>query len=51
MTYDNTLLILSKEQGKYRIEANFEGANPLAVAQDPMDHNILYCGTFDRGLW
>lgn len=51
VTYDNTLLILSKEQGKYRIEANFEGANPLAVAQDPMDHNILYCGTFDRGLW
>lgn len=51
VTYDNALLLFTQEHDEYRIESKFKGANPIAVTQDPVDTNIIYCGTFDRGLW
>ena len=51
VTYDNALLLFTQEHDGYRIESKFKGANPIAVTQDPIDTNIIYCGTFDRGLW
>lgn len=51
VTYDNALLLFTQENNGYRIESKFKGANPIAVTQDPVDTNIIYCGTFDRGLW
>lgn len=51
VTYENALLLFTQENNGYRIESKFKGANPIAVTQDPIDTNIIYCGTFDRGLW
>lgn len=50
-TYANTLLLVKQVNGRFHIEKKLEGMNPIAIAQDPFNPDILYCGTFDRGLW
>ncbi|MGS5041320.1 WD40/YVTN/BNR-like repeat-containing protein [Staphylococcus saprophyticus] len=50
-TYANTLLLVKQVNGRFHIEKKLEGMNPTAIAQDPFNPDILYCGTFDRGLW
>lgn len=51
ITYDNALILINKEHNEIQLERKLEGMNIISIAQDPNAKDILYCGTFDRGLW
>ncbi|MEB7745938.1 hypothetical protein NGB19_03975 [Staphylococcus equorum] len=51
ITYDNALLLIKNDAQGLHTAFKLEGTNPISIAQDPLNSNILYCGTFDRGLW
>ncbi len=42
-TYANTLLLVKQVNGRFHIEKKLEGMNPIAIAQDPFNPDILYC--------
>jgi photosystem II stability/assembly factor-like uncharacterized protein len=45
------LLVASRRNGSWRTERRLEGSSPQAVAVVPSRPEVVYCGTFDRGLW
>jgi photosystem II stability/assembly factor-like uncharacterized protein len=45
------LLVASRRNGKWRTERRLVGSSPQAVAAEPSRSEMVYCGTFDRGLW
>lgn len=51
ITYDNALVLIDKEHDHIQLERKLEGMNTISIAQDPNNKDVLYCGTFDRGLW
>lgn len=51
ITYDNALVLIDKEHDHIQLERKLEGMNIISIAQDPNNKDVLYCGTFDRGLW
>ncbi|PHK48715.1 hypothetical protein [Staphylococcus edaphicus] len=51
ITYDQTLLLVTEDNNQLHITQKLNGMNTIALAQDPLDSHVLYCGTFDRGLW
>ena len=44
-TYANTLLLVKQVNGRFHIEKKLEGMNPIAIAQDPFNPDILYWHT------
>ncbi len=45
------LLVASRRNGGWRTERRLSGSSPQSVAVDPSKPEVVYCGTFDRGLW
>ena len=45
------LLVASSRNGSWRTERRLAGFSPQAVAADPSRPEVVYCGTFNRGLW
>jgi photosystem II stability/assembly factor-like uncharacterized protein len=45
------LLVAGRWNGSWRTERRLEGSSPQAVAAEPSRPEVVYCGTFDRGLW
>ncbi|MFD1887622.1 WD40/YVTN/BNR-like repeat-containing protein [Paenibacillus wenxiniae] len=51
LAFNRELLIAEKQGESWNTCTFFKGANPVSLAVDPYDPNIIYCATFDRGLW
>src|SRR4051812_48143291 len=47
----NELLVASHRNGHWETERQLAGASVQCVAVDPLKPEVVYCGTFDRGLW
>jgi photosystem II stability/assembly factor-like uncharacterized protein len=47
----DTLLVVRRQDGAWHGERRLEGLPALCVAVDPLRPEIVYCGTFGRGLW
>lgn len=45
------LLVAGRRNGGWWTERRLAGSSPQAVAADPLRPEVVYCGTFDRGLW
>lgn len=45
------LLEASRRNGSWRTERRLAGSSPQSVAADPLKPEVVYCGTFDRGVW
>lgn len=45
------LLVASRSNEGWRTESRLAGSSPQTVAPDPLRPEVVYCGTFDRGLW
>ena len=45
------VLVASSRNGSWWSERRLEGSSPQAVTADPSRPEVVYCGTFDRGLW
>jgi photosystem II stability/assembly factor-like uncharacterized protein len=45
------LLVGSRRNGGWRTEWRLFGSSPQGIAADPSNPEVVYCGTFDRGLW
>ncbi len=51
LALERELLVAEKQDNTWSVQSFFKGANPVSLAVDPHDGNIIYCATFDRGLW
>ncbi len=47
----NELLVASRRNGHWETDRQLIGASTECVAADPLKPEVVYCGTFDRGLW
>lgn len=47
----DALLVVRRQHGAWRGERRLEGLPAQCVAADPLRPEIIYCGTFGRGLW
>ncbi|MCA1718466.1 MAG: hypothetical protein LC781_17125 [Actinobacteria bacterium] len=47
----NELLVAGRRNGDWRTERRLTDSSPQTVAADPLRPEVVYCGTFDRGLW
>ncbi len=45
------LLVAGCRNGGWWTERRLAGSSPQTVAADPSRPEVVYCGTFDRGLW
>ena len=45
------LLVAARRNGCWWTQRRLAGSSPQAVAVDPSRREVVYCGTFDRGLW
>ena len=45
------LLVGSRRNGDWETGRRLVGSSPQGVAADPSRPDVVYCGTFDRGLW
>jgi hypothetical protein len=45
------VLVASRRNGSWWTERRLEGYSPQAVTADSSRPEVVYCGTFDRGLW
>jgi photosystem II stability/assembly factor-like uncharacterized protein len=50
-TMADELLVASRRNGSWRTERCLTGSSPQCVAVDPSGSGVVFCGTFDRGLW
>lgn len=51
VAYDKEVIIASKTENSWSFSSHLKGTNPVSIYQDPIDPLLVYCGTFDRGLW
>ncbi len=51
LAFNRELLVAEKQGEAWNTRSFFKGANPVSLAVDPHNSNIVYCATFDRGLW
>lgn len=47
----NSLLVVSKRDGRWDAETKLDGLPTQCVAADPARPERVYCGTFGQGLW
>lgn len=47
----NELLVASRRNEHWETDRQLVGASTMCVAADPLKPEVVYCGTFDRGLW
>jgi photosystem II stability/assembly factor-like uncharacterized protein len=47
----DVVLVGSRRNGGWETERRLVGSSPQGVAADPSRPEVVYCGTFDRGLW
>src|SRR5215469_11801023 len=47
----DTLLVVRRQDRAWQGEGRLEGLPAQCVAADPLRPEIVYCGTFGRGLW
>lgn len=47
----DALLLVRRQDGAWHGERRLEGLPAQCVAADPLRPEIVYCGTFGRGLW
>lgn len=47
----NGLIIVTRKQGHGRCSLHLMGHNVRCVAVDALQPRLIYCGTFDSGLW
>jgi photosystem II stability/assembly factor-like uncharacterized protein len=47
----DALLVVRRQGGAWHSERRLEGFPTQCVAADPLRPQIVYCGTFGRGLW
>lgn len=47
----DALFVVWRQQGAWRCERRLEGLPTQCVAADPSRPEIVFCGTFGRGLW
>jgi hypothetical protein len=47
----NTLAIVSEQDNSWTVDLQLTGSEPQCVAVDPLRPELVYCGTFDQGLW
>ncbi len=47
----DALFVVWRQQGAWRCERRLEGLPAQCVAADPSRPEIVFCGTFGRGLW
>lgn len=45
------LLVAGRRNGSWWTGGRLAGSSPQAVTVDPSRPEVIYCGTFDRGLW
>ena len=48
---DALLVVQRQQDGSWRGERRLEGMPAQCIATDPLRPEIIYCGTFGRGLW
>jgi len=41
----------TSKQGGWSVELHLAGSQPQCIAEDPLQPQRIYCGTFDQGLW
>src|SRR5205807_734358 len=47
----DALLVLKRSNGGWQVERRLEGMPTQCVAVDSLRPQLVYCGTFGRGLW
>src|SRR5690348_11843407 len=47
----NELLVANKHNGTWEVEPQLVGLYVTCLAADPFHPELLYCGTYRRGLW
>src|SRR5919199_92532 len=45
------VLVASARDGSWQTGRRLAGASTQCIAADPSRPEVIYCGTFDRGLW
>ena len=48
---DEALLRITSTGGSWKVDTKFQGKFPQAIACDPSNPTVVYCGTFGEGLW
>jgi hypothetical protein len=48
---NEALAIVNSHTGEWRADLHLEGGHLQCVAVDPLRPELVYCGTFDQGLW
>jgi hypothetical protein len=51
LAMERELLVASEQNGGWLAHIRLEGLQPVSLAADPLKPNIVYSGTFRRGLW
>ncbi len=48
---DKALAVVSQDDSGWVVDLQLRGSEPLCLAVDPLRQELVYCGTFDQGLW
>jgi photosystem II stability/assembly factor-like uncharacterized protein len=51
VAFDEALAIVNRRNGGWVADLQLIGKQPQCVAVDPLRPELIYCGTFDQGLW
>lgn len=51
VAYDKEVILAKKIDNSWSYSSHLKGTNPISIFQDPINPLLIYCGTFDRGLW
>ncbi len=48
---NKALVVASQQKDGWKVETHLVNSQPQCVAVDPLHPELVYCGTFDQGLW
>ncbi|HLH62913.1 MAG TPA: glycosyl hydrolase [Ktedonobacteraceae bacterium] len=48
---EKALAVVIQRSNGWEVDLKLTGTDPQCLAVDPLHHEQIYCGTFDRGLW
>src|SRR5579883_2570392 len=51
VAFDEALAIVNRHHGELEVDLQLAGKQPQCLAVDPLRPELIYCGTFDQGLW
>jgi photosystem II stability/assembly factor-like uncharacterized protein len=51
VAFDEALAIVNRRNGEWVADLQLTGKQPQCLAVDPLRPELIYCGTFDQGLW